>query len=125
VISLIKKMNQFLEEKLIIEDSNSIFFIRFKDIIFFEKENNLTTKIYLKSGEIKYTDKPLKYFLDYIKMNPLFFNCNDCSFINLIHLQEYLRGDKECLIMTNNIKIMIDQDKTKAFMKKMEEIFYL
>lgn len=125
VYKIKNKVNKLLLNKFVITISENIFFIPYEDIIFFQKQDNLTTQIHLKRGAIKCATKPLQYFINKLKTNPLFISCNDNYLLNLLHLKKYCKTNNSFLIMTNNNNIPIAKAQAKYFLKSISKIFHL
>ncbi|GAA0872831.1 LytTR family DNA-binding domain-containing protein [Gangjinia marincola] len=123
-----KKLEQLKENlnsqqfsKIGLTHAKGITFVKINDIILFEA-SGMYTSVLLKNEEIV-VSKPLKYYVELLKDQPLFFRSHRSFLINLNFLKEFIRVDGGYLLMENNKRVSIAKDNVDSFLKAIQERF--
>lgn len=106
--------------KLTIATTKGIRFIEIKDIIAMEGDGNYST-IRLLNGNSIVASKTLGYFEELLAEHRVFFRTHKQFIINLSHIQEYIGGDYNLIVLPNNINAKLARTRKDAFL----EIFKL
>lgn len=102
--------------KLVIQNNNSYLFLEYEDIIWLEADHNYT-KIYLTSGKIISSAKPIKVY-EGLLPGKLFFRIHKSYIINTKHISRYFRDDKGAIVVLNNdVNLRVSQPKQSEFRK--------
>lgn len=92
--------------------SDGSLFVEVDEIVMLEADGSYTD-VHLKSGAKILISKKLKFFEDLID-RPYFFRSHRSYFININHINKYMKGEGE-ILMENNLKASISRDKKIAF----------
>ncbi len=103
-----------------IEDSTSQKKILFRDIVCFNVFNNIC-RFHLSTGMTKILDVPCKN-PDFLLPETCFFKVDNKNIINLYHIKDISVDDMNYyVILTNKLKIMIDENIKNQIIKKIEK----
>ena len=94
--------------------ADGIKFIDFKDIIMFEADG-MYTKIFLLNNDEIIISKPLKYFVELLRKQIIFYRPHRSQLINLSFIKEYIKKDGGYIIMDNNKTVSLSKEKKKEF----------
>ena len=108
--------------KIAIEVPKGIMFASHEDIVYFEAES-MYTKVQLFNGKSKMICKPLKYFVEQLTNNNMFFKCHRSYLINLNYVEELTKNGGDFLLMKNKKRIPISKTKKEQFIEVVKEMF--
>jgi len=119
----VKQMFKKLKvKKLALEVPGGYKFVDPNNILYFQAEA-MYTVVKLKQGEDLKIAKPLKYFVEQISEEHLFFKPQRSYFINLNFVKEVKRGSGMYIVMVNGKMINLSKDKKEVLMELMASIF--
>lgn len=109
--------------KIALEVPKGILFVSYNDILYFEADGMYTT-VYMNKENNKTICKPLKFFVEQLADNNLFFKCHRSYLINLKYVEELIREDGDFLLMENKKRIPISKSKKDEFISVVKETFW-
>lgn len=95
--------------------TDGIKFIDFKDIIMMEADR-MYTKISTKTNDEMLISKPLKYFVEILENQNIFYRPHRSYLINLSFIKEFIKKDGTYILMDNNKTVSISRDKKDEFL---------
>ncbi|MGV6830940.1 MAG: LytR/AlgR family response regulator transcription factor [bacterium] len=101
--------------KLGLPVSDGIKFVDFNDIIMLEADGMYTKISTIKDAEILIS-KPLKYFVDILSKQTIFYKPHRSYLINLTFIKEYIKKDGGYIVMDNDKAVSISKDKKDEFL---------
>lgn len=101
--------------KLGLPVADGIKFVDFKDIVMLEADGMYTKISTLKDPEILIS-KPLKYFVDILTKQTIFYKPHRSYLINLTFIKEYIKKDGGYIVMDNDKSVSISKDKKDEFL---------
>lgn len=107
------------KKQLAISTLEGIYFASLDEIIHVDADSSYT-KIYLTSGDMIMSSKPLKYFEELLEDYD-FVRVHQSHIINLKHIRRYVRGDGGQVIMTNGTEIEVSRRKKDDLLAKISE----
>lgn len=107
------------KKQLAISTLEGIYFVTLDEIIHIDADSSYT-KIYLTSGEMIMSSKPLKYFEELLEDFD-FVRVHQSHIINLKLIRRYVRGDGGQVIMTNGTEIEVSRRKKDDLLAKISE----
>lgn len=114
------KHNQ-MNETLALSTSKGLFFIKIKDVMYFEADGSYTHVI-MSSGDKHLVSKSLTNFEEVLSDNPLFFRSHKSNLVNLNFIKQYIRGEGGELIMANDKSIVLSRNKKHEFLNLFNKI---
>lgn len=120
--SIKKAVDKLAINKIALEVPKGYMFVTPDEIIMFEADA-MYTHVHLTSGKKELISKPLKYFVDQLKDNFLFYRPQRSFLINLKHIKEVRRDEALFIIMENNKAITVSRDRKKSFIEMLEKMF--
>ena len=105
-----------LPQKLAVPYSGGILFIELKEIVFCEADSNYT-KIVLTSGKSLLLTKTLRDVQEFLQERN-FQRVHRQYLINLDHIKEYVRGEGNYLIMSNNVNIPVSRNQKEELLNR-------
>lgn len=107
-------------DKISIAANDAIYFVKVRDIIRFEGEDNYT-HIFLQTGEKITVAKTLKAFEGLLEeMN--FFRVHKKHMVNLNYLRKFVKEDGGFLIMDDGKELEVSRRRRPAFLEKMKAL---
>ncbi len=104
-------------EKMSIAALDGIHFVKIRDIVRFEAEDNYT-HIFLKSGNRITASKTIKAYEDMlVPFN--FYRVHKRHVINMNYMKKFVKGDGGYLIMDDDVKIEVSRRRRPAFMTQL------
>lgn len=107
------------KKQLAISTLEGIYFVTLDEIIHIDADSSYT-KIYLTSGEMIMSSKPLKYFEELLEDFD-FVRVHQSHIINLKLIRRYVRGDGGQVIMTNGTEIEVSRRKKDDLLAKISD----
>ncbi len=107
------------KKQLAISTLEGIYFVTLDEIIHIDADSSYT-KIYLISGEMIMSSKPLKYFEELLEDFD-FVRVHQSHIINLKLIRRYVRGDGGQVIMTNGTEIEVSRRKKDDLLAKISD----
>jgi two-component system LytT family response regulator len=108
------------DKKLVIRNSNSISYVKVKEIVRCEADGNYTT-IHLKDGKTVIASKPLKTY-ESLLPEAIFFRTHQSHLINLNYVAQFSKVDGEFVVMEDQTQIAIARRRKEEFFEKLERI---
>ena len=105
-----------LPQKLAVPYSGGILFIELKEIVFCEADSNYT-KIVLASGKSLVLSKTLRDVQEFLQERN-FQRVHRQYLINLDHIKEYVRGEGNYIIMSNNVSIPVSRNQKDELLNR-------
>lgn len=102
-------------QRIALPVADGLIFVDIDDILYFEADASYT-HIYLKGDKKLLVTKYLKFFQDMIQ-DPRFYKPHRSYYINLNHIQQYVKNDGGSLVMSNGGVIHIARDKKDEFLQ--------
>ena len=78
--------------------------------------DGMYTKISSNSNEDLLISKPLKYFVELLSKQTLFYKPHRSYLINLSYIKEYIKKDGGYILMDNNRTVSISKEKKEEFL---------
>jgi two-component system LytT family response regulator len=107
------------KKQLAISTLEGIYFASLDEIIHVDADSSYT-KIYITTGEMIMSSKPLKYFEELLEDYD-FVRVHQSHIINLKHIRRYVRGDGGQVIMMNGIEIEVSRRKKDDLLAKISD----
>ena len=107
------------KKQLAISTLEGIYFASLDEIIHVDADSSYT-KIYITSGEMIMSSKPLKYFEELLEDYD-FVRVHQSHIINLKHIRRYVRGDGGQVIMMNGTEIEVSRRKKDDLLTKISD----
>jgi two-component system LytT family response regulator len=107
------------KKQLAISTLEGIYFTSLDEIIHVDADSSYT-KIYLVSGDMIMSSKPLKYFEELLEDYD-FVRVHQSHIINLKHIRRYVRGDGGQVIMMNGTEIEVSRRKKDDLLAKISD----
>jgi two-component system LytT family response regulator len=107
------------KKHLAISTLEGIYFATLDEIIHVDADSSYT-KIYLITGDMIMSSKPLKHFEELLEDYD-FVRIHQSHIINLKHIRKYIRGDGGQVVMTNGTEIEVSRRKKDDLMAKISE----
>jgi two-component system LytT family response regulator len=107
------------KKQLAISTLEGIYFASLDEVIHVDADSSYT-KIYLTSGEMIMSSKPLKYFEELLEDYD-FVRIHQSHIINLKHIRRYVRGDGGQVIMMNGTEIEVSRRKKDDLLAKISD----
>lgn len=107
------------KKQLAISTLEGIYFASLDEIIHVDADSSYT-KIYLISGDMIMSSKPLKYFEELLEDYD-FVRVHQSHIINLKHIRRYVRGDGGQVIMANGAEIEVSRRKKEDLLDKISD----
>ena len=105
-----------------LEIPKGILFASYDDIKFFEADG-MYTNVYMKDDKVELICKPIKFFVDQLEKNTLFYKPHRSYLINIKHISQLIKQDGTYLLMNNNKTIPVSKDKKEEFISLVNEMF--
>lgn len=102
-------------DKIGLPVSDGILFVKLDDIIVMEADG-MYTKVYITNNRSHIISKPLKYFVDILKNNSVFYRPHRSFCINIKHIKQFVRKDGNYIVMSNDVIVSISKDKKDEFL---------
>ncbi len=123
IIGSIKKaVDKLAINKIALEVPKGYMFVSPDDIIMFEADA-MYTHVHLINGKKELISKPLKYFVNQLKDNILFYRPQRSYLINLKHIKEVRRDEALFIIMENDKAITVSRERKKSFIEMLQTVF--
>lgn len=107
-------------EKMSIAALDGIHFVRIREIVRFEAEDNYT-HIFMRDGTRITASKTIKAYED--MLTPCnFYRVHKRHVINLNYMRRFVKGDGGYLIMDDDIKIEVSRRRRPAFMEQLRRL---
>ena len=104
-------------EKMSIAALDGIHFIKIRDIVRFEAEDNFT-HIFIQGGSRSTASKTIKAYEDMlVPFN--FYRVHERHVINMNYMKKFVKGDGGYLIMDDDVKIEVSRRRRPAFMTQL------
>ncbi|MDB5228665.1 MAG: two component transcriptional regulator, LytTR family [Bacteroidota bacterium] len=107
------------KKQLAISTLEGIYFASLDEIIHVDADSSYT-KIFLISGDMIMSSKPLKYFEELLEDYD-FVRVHQSHIINLKHIRRYVRGDGGQVIMVNGAEIEVSRRKKDDLLDKISD----
>lgn len=108
------------EQKIVLKDSDSIYFIKTKDIIRCESEGSYTT-FYLVNKEKILISKTIKEY-DELLTPYGFLRTHQSHLVNTLHIKRFDRNDGGVLILENNYSVPVSQRKKESILEYLKRM---
>ena len=105
--------------KLEIRAEEGIYYIDIGNIIHVDSEGRYSI-LYTSEGKRLMVTKPLGTYED-ILSDKGFFRIHNSHIINLIHVKQFLKRDKDAVVMSNGSSLSISRRKKDSFLKEMKK----
>ncbi len=105
-------------DKIPLPSLRGIVFVPLRSILYLESDGNYTT-IHIEDGMKHVSSKNIGDFENFLK-NLGFFRIHNSHIINLIHIQEYLKGEGGSIILSNGVELDVSKRKKKEFLDFMK-----
>ena len=115
-----KYFNPNAYEKIIVSALDGMYFIKIKEIIRCEAEDNYT-HIHLVNGDKITASKTIKSF-DEMLSGVNFYRVHKSELINLNYMKKFVKGDGGYLVMEDGREIMVSRRRRPAFMEQMKKM---
>lgn len=102
-------------QKIGLPVTDGILFIELENIILMEADG-MYTKVYTTDSGSQIISKPLKFFVDLLDKNSLFYRPHRSFLINNKHIKQYVRKDGNYIIMSNEMIVSISKEKRDEFL---------
>ncbi|MCF8404843.1 MAG: LytTR family DNA-binding domain-containing protein [Bacteroidales bacterium] len=113
---LLSNKNSF--EKIALPTLDGIIFVKIKDIMHCESDNNYTN-FFLKEGKKIIVSKTLKEYDE--MLTPFnFFRIHKSHLINLAYLERYKKGEGGFVVMENGAELEVSRRRKEDFMKALQ-----
>ena len=107
-------------EKMSISGTDGIYFVKIKDIVRLEAEDNYT-HIYLENGDRITASKTIKTYEDMLQgIN--FYRVHKSHVVNLNYMKKFIKGDGGYLVMDDGKKIEVSRRRRPAFMEQLRRL---
>ena len=107
-------------EKMSVSALDGMHFVKIRDIVRFEAEDNYT-HIYLRDGQRITASKTIKAYEDLL--GPFnFYRVHKRHVINMNYMRKFVKGDGGYLIMDDDIKIEVSRRRRPAFMEQLRRL---
>lgn len=107
-------------EKMSIAALDGIHFVKIREIVRFEAEDNYT-HIFMSGGQRITASKTIKAYED--MLTPFnFYRVHKRHVINLNYMRKFVKGDGGYLIMDDDIKIEVSRRRRPAFMEQLRRL---
>ena len=107
------------KKQLAISTLEGIYFASLDEIIHVDADSSYT-KIFLTTGDMIMSSKPLKYFEELLEDYD-FVRVHQSHIINLKHIRRYVRGDGGQVIMMNGAEIEVSRRKKDDLLTKISD----
>lgn len=107
------------KKQLAISTLEGIYFASLDEIVHVDADSSYT-KIYLSTGDMIMSSKPLKYFEELLEDYD-FVRVHQSHIINLKHIRRYVRGDGGQVIMMNGTEIEVSRRKKDDLLAKISD----
>ncbi len=101
--------------------SDGIRFVNFEEILFMEADG-MYTNVYLQDENTILVSKPLKFFVEALKEQQMFYKPHRSFLVNLAFIKEYIKKDGGYIIMENNKSVSLSKDKREEFLQIIQTI---
>lgn len=108
-------------KKIALPISNGIQFVNFEEIIMLEADSMYTRITTISYPEIL-VSKPLKHFSSLLENIEHFYRPHRSYLINLKFINQYIKGNGGYILMENNKKVAISQDKKEEFLELVSQL---
>ena len=115
-----KYFNPNAYEKIIVSALDGMYFIKIKDIVRCEAEDNYT-HIHLANGDKITASKTIKSF-DEMLNSVNFYRVHKSELINMNYMKKFVKGDGGYLVMEDGKEIMVSRRRRPAFMEQMKKM---
>lgn len=109
------------KRKLALEVPRGVIFVDYNEVLYFEADG-MYTYVFLKDKKKECIAKPLKYFVDQLNDNDIFYRPHRSYLINIEAISEFVKKDGGFLIMNDKKEIAISRDKKDSFFKLMTSL---
>ncbi|MEL6669889.1 MAG: LytTR family DNA-binding domain-containing protein, partial [Bacteroidota bacterium] len=107
-------------EKMSVSALDGMHFVKIRDIVRFEAEDNYT-HIYLKEGQRITASKTIKAYEDLL--GPFnFYRVHKRHVINMNYMRKFVKGDGGYLIMEDGMRIEVSRRRRPAFMEQLRRL---
>ena len=105
-------------DKIPVPSLRGIVFVPIREILYLASEGNYTT-IYLENRSNIVSSRNIGDY-ETLLASMGFFRIHHANLINLIHIQEYLRGEGGSVILSNGVELDVSKRKKKEFLDFMK-----
>lgn len=102
-------------QKIGLPVADGILFVELEKIILMEADG-MYTKVYTTDSGSQVISKPLKFFVDLLEKNSLYYRPHRSFLINIKHIKQYVRKDGNYIIMSNEMIVSISKEKRDEFL---------
>ena len=96
--------------------ADGILFVEFKEVIVMEADG-MYTKIFFKETPMQIISKPLRFFVDALSNNHIFYRPHRSYLINIKHIKQFVRKDGNYILMDNDMAVSISKEKREEFLE--------
>jgi two-component system LytT family response regulator len=108
-------------QKIGLPIADGILFIELEHLIMMEADG-MYTKVFTKNNGSQIISKPLKFFVDLLANNSLFYRPHRSFLLNIKHIKQYVRKDGNYIIMSNEMIVSISKEKRDEFLEIVSSI---
>lgn len=105
-------------DKIPLPSLRGIVFVPLRSILYLESDGNYTT-FYIEDGVKHVSSKNIGDFESFLATLG-FFRIHHTHIINLIHIQEYLKGEGGSVVLSNGVELDVSKRKKKEFLDFMK-----
>jgi two-component system LytT family response regulator len=107
-------------KKITLKTAESIYIINIEDIIYCEASKNYTTFVLVNKQKILVSKNLREY--EQLLPSHVFLRPHQSYLVNLKHITQYEKGEKNCLVMTDNYAIPVSTRKKEQVMQYFKNI---
>lgn len=108
-------------QKIGLPIADGILFVELENIILMEADG-MYTKIFTVDNTSQIISKPLKFFVDLLAKNNLYYRPHRSYLINIKHIKQYVRKDGNYIVMSNDEVVSISKEKRDEFLEVVSSI---
>jgi DNA-binding LytR/AlgR family response regulator len=124
MVDLIKKIIvQQKKQHVVIFMNKGYKIVNTKDIVLIRSKNK-HSEVYLKNETIITSNKPLIEFEENLRDSLSFLKMNKSNLINIAHVKELFHSNGKCLILTNDMKIDVENEHYFSVLSKINKVGY-
>ncbi|WP_124980053.1 LytR/AlgR family response regulator transcription factor [Nonlabens xiamenensis] len=119
----LKRMLSYVSmNKIKLKIPKGYLFVKPEEIIMFEADG-MYTYVHLTGQKKQLISKPLKFFVDQLQDNTLFYRPQRSYLINLSQITEVRKDEALFIVMTNGDSVTVARDKKKGFLSTLDKLF--
>jgi two-component system LytT family response regulator len=95
--------------------ADGIKFVNFDDIVMLQADG-MYTKVSVKNDKTILVSKPLRFFIDILQNQNMFYKPHRSFLINLAYIKAYIKKDGGYILMDNDVSVSISKDNKADFL---------